>query len=423
MTNNGEGLALNPQELRIARAKLIHDARQVIETAKKEGRAELNASEREVWDKHIKESDKLADTIAVLERQEAVERHIAEPVGRQAPAPGSQPPEYRNDHERRAAYLATPEYRAAYRRYLSRGEQSPELRALQADSDTLGGYLLAPQEMSTQLIKFVNDLVWIRKFATIDTVHGSQSMGVASLDADPADSDWTTELATGGEDSTMAFGKRELTPHPLAKLIKISNKLLQRNIINPETVVMERLAYKFAISEEKAFMTGTGASQPLGLFTASSAGISTGRDYSTGNTTTAPTFDGLIGAKYTLKQQYQNSPSVGWLLNRTTISTIAQIKDGQSRYQWQPSVVVGSPDMLLGKPVYSSEYVPNTMTTGLYFGMIGDFSKYRICDVVGLGIQRLLELYAATNQTGYFARIELDGMPVLEEAFVRLKLA
>ena len=38
-------------------------------------------------------------------------------------------------------------------------------------------------------------------------------------------------------------------------------------------------------------------------------------------------------------------------------------------------------------------------------------------------IQRLVELYAATNQVGFIGRMELDGMPVLEEAFVRVKLA
>jgi len=37
-------------------------------------------------------------------------------------------------------------------------------------------------------------------------------------------------------------------------------------------------------------------------------------------------------------------------------------------------------------------------------------------------IQRLNELYAATNQVGFISRLESDGMPVLEEAFARVKL-
>ena len=38
-------------------------------------------------------------------------------------------------------------------------------------------------------------------------------------------------------------------------------------------------------------------------------------------------------------------------------------------------------------------------------------------------VQRLVELYAATNQVGFIGRLETDGMPVLEEAFSRVTLA
>jgi HK97 family phage major capsid protein len=55
--------------------------------------------------------------------------------------------------------------------------------------------------------------------------------------------------------------------------------------------------------------------------------------------------------------------------------------------------------------------------------MLGDFSNYWIVESLSFEIQRLNELYAATNQVGYITRAELDGMPVLEEAFVRIKLA
>jgi HK97 family phage major capsid protein len=79
--------------------------------------------------------------------------------------------------------------------------------------------------------------------------------------------------------------------------------------------------------------------------------------------------------------------------------------------------------MLFGVPVFVSEYAPNTFTTGLYVGIIGDFSFYWTADALDFSIQRLNELYAATNQTGFIGRLESDGMPVLEEAFVRVKLA
>ena len=55
--------------------------------------------------------------------------------------------------------------------------------------------------------------------------------------------------------------------------------------------------------------------------------------------------------------------------------------------------------------------------------LIGDLSYYWIADAMNLEIQVLVERYADTNQNGYIGRQEVDGMPVLEEAFVRLKMA
>lgn len=219
----------------------------------------------------------------------------------------------------------------------------------------------------------------------------------------------------------MAFGKRNLEPHPLAKRILISNKLLRASAIQPESLVRSRLAYKFGITEEKAFLTGSGAQQPLGVFTASGDGISTSRDVSTGNSTTAFTFDGLKEAKYSLKGNYW--PRARWIFHRDSVKMAAKLKDGEGRYIWEDSVRTGEPDRLLGFPVSMSEYAPNTFTTGLYVGIVGDFSQYWIADALMMAVQRLIELYAATNQVGFIGRLETDGMPVLEEAFARVTLA
>jgi HK97 family phage major capsid protein len=78
---------------------------------------------------------------------------------------------------------------------------------------------------------------------------------------------------------------------------------------------------------------------------------------------------------------------------------------------------------LLGIPVIRSEYVPNTFTTGLYVGLIGDFSFYHVCDSLAMSLQRLTERYADTSRVGFIGRMESDGLPALEEAFARVKLA
>jgi HK97 family phage major capsid protein len=329
----------------------------------------------------------------------------------------------KKDETRAVSPRGTEEYRASFAKFLAAGEKSlteQEVRALQSDSDTAGGYMVASEQFISTLISAIDNKVFIRGLATKFNVPSAQSLGAASLDNNPADADWTAEILTGSEDGAMSFGKRELTPHPLAKLIKISRKLL-RQLGGAEALVRDRLAYKFAVSEEQAFMTGSGSNQPLGVFTASTNGISTSRDISTGNTTTAMTLDGLTRAKYSLKQDYLANSQ--WVFHRDAILQLALIKDGNGQYIWRESVRVGEPDRLLNIPINMSEYAPNTFTSQLYVGILGDFSYYWIADALNMQIQALFELYAATNQVGYIGRMETDAMPVLGEAFARVKLA
>jgi HK97 family phage major capsid protein len=407
------------KELRDARGKAIADARAILDKAEGEKRgltADEDAKYKEVFGKseELRASIEREEKLAEAERQAAEQTLREKDETREADKKGE---------ERKVGPRGTEEYRAAFRRFLAGGRSAlteTELRALQADSDTAGGYMVMPEQMVAGLIKAVDDMVHIRARATKFSVPSAASLGVPTLTADPADADWTAEILTGSEDSTMAFGKRELHPHPLAKRIKVSNKLL-RQAGGMEALVMARLAYKFAISQEKAFLTGSGSNQPLGIFTASNDGIPTTRDYSTGNTTTAPTFDGLIGAKFTLKGAYWGKAE--WLFHRDVLAAIAKLKDGNGQYIWRESVRAGEPDRILNLPVAMSENAPSTMTTGLYVGMLADFSNYWIADALDMQVQRLTELYAETNQTGCVGRMESDGMPVLAEAFVRVKLA
>ena len=167
-------------------------------------------------------------------------------------------------------------------------------------------------------------------------------------------------------------------------------------------------------------MNGNGAGQPLGLFVASADGINTDRDVSSGNTATEMKFDGLMEAKYSIKDQYQ--ANCEWIFNRAGVKQLAKLKNSDGQYIWQASVVLGTPDLLLGRPVNSSEFAPSTFTSGQYVGLYGDLKYYWICDSLSVEIQVLTELYARQNQIDYISRLETDGAPVLSEAFARVKL-
>lgn len=406
------------RDLRQKKGQAVTAFRALVDAAA--GRA-FSAEEQSQYDRANTDLDALDGEIQRTEKLADLERQLATippapAVGGLEPAKPSRSP---------SSPYASAEYRAAYDAWLQNGYSGMGQQhvqafqaALQADSDPAGGFLVMPQEMSSDLIKSVDNQVFIRAKATKRTVTAAQSLGAPSLDADPADADWTSEIATGGEDSSMTFGKRELHPHPLAKRIKISRKLLRLTAGGAGSLVTERLGYKFAVTEEKAFLLGSGASQPLGLFTPSASGISTGRDVATGSGTSI-TADALYDAFYFLKGPY--AARAEWMLHRDALKIVRKLKDTTNQYLWQPGLAGGQPNTLVDRPINTSEYVPNTFTSGLYVGMLGDLSYYWIAESVNFELQRLNELYAETNQVGFIGRQELDGMPVLEEAFARLK--
>lgn len=468
-------MANQVQELIEKRNKLIADARGILEKAKTErgDKAALTPEERTRYDTIWTDQGKLKDEIDALagdtKRREALEAEERElettnraerpeqrrpdssersrPSARDSTVRGQTDDDMDERNYRQAEHvrhlwrshpeqpmqmrrhypeLATREYNQALHLRVSAmlGEKlSREERALSAGLFTEGGATYMSETFLNELIKFVDDQTFVRRLARIIQVRGTDSAFAPSLDADPGDSDWTSELATGSEDSTMAFGGRKLTPHPCAKRIKISKTLVQRSAMNIVAFAQQRLAYKMGITVEKAFMTGNGAMQPLGIFTASAQGISTGRDVSTDNTTTAMTADGLKNAFYSLKQAHRASPACAWIVHRDGLLMISKFKDGEGRYLWQQSIVEGDPDRLMGKPVFDSEYAPNTFTTGLYVGIVGNFDWYWLVEALNYEVQQLNELYAETNQVGLITRYEGDGAPVLEEAFARVKLA
>jgi HK97 family phage major capsid protein len=448
----------NLDELYIERTRVVTAQRDMMAVAEKEKR-DFTSEEEESYGKLDTAFDEVSDSIKEAEEAEKrakqraldlVERENALKNARREPPTNE--PGNRDDNQNQGTDMearckdvdpkyhdfihdsvrSSPEYQEAFGHYLVRGpriqeeyrailESAPAYRALQADKDVSGGYMVAPEQFVARLIQAKDNILWFRQFATkLPTATGA-STGYPSLDNDPADAEWTTELRTGTEDNTMDFEKRSMTPHPLAKRIKVSNRLIRISAIPIDNLVRDRLAYKFAVTEEKAYMTGETGSRPLGVFIASNAGIGTGRDVSTGNTTTTIKADNLINCKYTLKAQYRRN--CRWIFHRDGVKMISKLKDGEGNYLWLASVRVGQPDTLLGYPVMESEYAPNTFSSAKYVGILGDLSAYWIQEGLNMQVQVVDQLYAENNQTGYIGRAEIDGMPVDANAFVRVKLA
>lgn len=422
------------------RNKHVHDARQLLEredlTSQDKSKADELLDAAAELDKQIDErqkDDSRRDRLSQLtaRQEEDAPRQIqpARPGERPPQRAAAEPQQVDLGRHRlqarpgsRQAALASSEYQRRFLAYLTGDYRDSDVEqlGLMVGDNSKGGYL-APSGMVDALVKFLDNNVFMRQLGTVLPPTTDKSVGVVSYDTDPNDATWTAEVPASdlSEDTAARFGKREMIPHLLTKLLKVSKKILRSSSMDVVSFLIGRLGYKFAITEEQAFLTGDGAQTPLGIFTASTNGITTSQDV-TASSATAFAADDLINTLYDLKEAYIRSST--WLLSREAVKRARKLKDGNGQYLWQPGLA-GQPGTLLDRPYVMSEYVPSTYTTGLYVAAVGDLSHYWIQDGQDLEVQRLDELFALRNQVGLVASKETDAMPVLAEAFRRLKLA
>lgn len=396
-------------EMRNSRAALVAEGRAVLDKAVEEKR-DMNAEERVKYDKILADGAALKESIDREEKQLALENEMRDLAGK----PGAPSPKQETTEERKVK---------AFRNFLVGDCSAAEYRDLVNDTGLKGGFLHPPEQYVTQLLKGLDDLVFIRPFANTIKLIQNDTLGIPTLAQDLSDPTWTTEVAQVDLDTQMEFGKRHLFPKQLSKRVLVSMKLLQTAQIPVDSLVSERMAQRFAITLENAFLNGSGTGEPLGVFTADPNGIDTDRDVSDGNTATEITADGLINAKYALKQQYRNRNTVRWAFHREAVREIAKLKDSDGQYIWRPGIVANEPDRLLNIPVDESEFAPNVFTSGLYVGILADWSYYYIAELQNMEMQRLNELYAETSQVGFIGRGYWDGAPVMPAAFARVTLA
>lgn len=407
------------QALRQERAKLITDMRSIIDAAEGAKR-DLTAEERSQYESIESDIDSLDSRIERIEKQEKIERSLTQPVDehRHVETTSKEQVDYRNADSVRG----TEEYRDAFCKVLTHGRDSlshKEERALAAGSAGAGKELVAPLALANGIITALNEKVFMRKYADLQTLTTATALGNMRVTADPSDAEWTSEIVAAPEDNSMATDRRDVEPYPLKKMIKISEKLVRVTAQDVMQLVIDRLSYKFQLPEEAGFTAGSGTNQPLGVFTANAAGISTGRDIETAGVG-AVVGDDLIDISESLPEQYLENAR--WLVHRNFMKLIRKLKDTSGQYLYQTGLQVGSPSTLCGFPIHRSERAPGTLAAGDYAAVFGNFKYYQIVDALDMRFQILRELFALTGEIGVIGQKETDGAPLLEDAFSRLKI-
>ena len=386
-------------ELREKRAKAWEAAKAFLDSHRND-KGVLSAEDDAAYTRMEQEITDLGKEISRMERREALDAQLNLPVNQ--PLTGKP----LNGRETAKTGRATDEYRQNFWDMMRSKTPMPQvINALQIGTDSEGGYLV-PDEYERILLEALEEENVFRQLAkVIRTSSGDRKIPVV---ATKGTASWIDEEGAYLE-SDDSFGQVSIGAYKVGTMIKVSEELLNDSVFDLEAYISREFARRIGAKEEEAFFTGDGSGKPLGVL-AAAGGAETGV---TAASATAITADELIDLFYSLKAPYRRNAV--WVLNDSTIKAIRKLKDNQGQYLWQPSLTTGAPDLLLGKPVRTSAYMP-AIAADAKTVAFGDFSYYWIADRQGRSFKRLNELYAATGQVGFLASQRVDGKLVLPEA-------
>lgn len=394
-------------EMRDKRKKLVDTMDLFLDTHNKDG--VLSAEDDATYKTMEAQFKQLTDEIHRMERREDIENELKKPVS--APLTERPMSSKTAEDEEESTGRKSKAYKKSFWNAMRSKHVGPAvLDALQIGTDSEGGYLV-PDEFEKTLVQKLEEENIFRKLAhVINTSSGDRKIPVV---ASKGNASWVDEEGAIPE-SDDSFAQVSIGAYKLGTLIKVSNELLNDSVFGLEDYISKEFARRIGNKEEDAFFNGNGTGKPTGIFNATNGaeiGVTTASP-------TAITADEIIDLFYSLGAPYRKNAV--WVLNDATVKAIRKLKDGNGNYLWQPALTATTPDTLLGRPVYTSAYVP-TIAAGAKTIAFGDFSYYWIADRQGRNFKKLSELYAATDQTGFVATQRVDGKLILPEAIKVLK--
>jgi HK97 family phage major capsid protein len=227
----------------------------------------------------------------------------------------------------------------------------------------------------------------------------SAQQGAALLGADPG------------------FGQKTLTSNKFGILVQVARELIDDSGIN--------LLQYLAMSAGRAVgnMLGTSLvngsngmsggivagtnSAPVAVTGGLSSAISGSYGTATG-ITGAPTYDNLIDMEYSIIAPYRQSRSCYWLAADKTLGLLRKLVDTNARPIWEPSTILGSPDLLLGKPLVADPFMP-AYGGGAKSIAFGDFSQYFVRLIGGVRFERSDDFAFNTDLVTFRAIVRADG--------------
>lgn len=180
-------------------------------------------------------------------------------------------------------------------------------------------------------------------------------------------------------------------------LVKVSRSLIDNVDIDVVAFVIKEMGKAFAFFMEREAINGT-SGKTTGIIPAAKNIVNVAADKLTA--------DDLIDLQTAVNSIFQKNAY--WTVNPKTLAVIRKFKDNENRYLLTQSLDEGFPWMLLGKPVYISDNMPE-IGTGNVSVIYGDMAGVIVKTTKGVEIQVLNEKFADEHAVGIVGWAELDA--------------
>lgn len=274
-----------------------------------------------------------------------------------------------------AAGSDAPEVKSFVDGYLRRGRET-ELKSMSGLTPADGGFAV-PRQIDAIIASRLTEISPIRAIAQVVQTGTSgyrklvATTGVAS--------GWVSEAAPRPETATPQFAEIAPPTGDLYANPAASQTMLDDVGFDLETWLASEIATEFARAEGTAFVSGTGVGQPEGFLNTDKATAEDGvRAFSalqyigSGSATGLGTALDvkLIDLIHALKSGHRQGAV--FVMNSTTLANVRKLKTSDGAFLWQPGMVEGQPDRLLGYPVIEAEDMPD-VAAGTFPIAFGNF--------------------------------------------------
>lgn len=281
---------------------------------------------------------------------------------------------------------ADPEYVNAFKAHMRKGDVQAAMTKGTAED---GGYL-APVEWDRTITGRLKQVSPIRANARVIAI---TTAGFKKLFTDRnVGSGWVGETASRPATSTPQIGQLDFGLGEIYANPAISQQMLDDAAIDLEQWLADEVETEFARQEGIAFLSGDGTNKPHGILTYVEGAASAARhpwgaiQVVDSGAATAFTTDGLIDVVYSMPAGYRANAK--FYMNSLSQSSIRKLKDGQGNLIWAPSLAVGQPATLLGRPVVDIEDMP-AVAAGNIAALYGDMeATYLVVDRIGIRVLR-----------------------------------